>query len=140
MKKKIIPCLETWKKSIQDRPGNFSEAAKSKIVLSEQTIEGLKITILCLIEVTNFLLTEGCRFVLNERFSQDCLEEYFGRQIPPGRRSDNLDVIQFGYNEHIIRVVRSTAPMTGNTKEIYKGRPKSWFSSDDTMLAKRKKC
>ena len=140
LKEKFIPYLETWKKSIQDRPGNFSEAAKAKMFLSEQTFEGLKITVLSLIEATRFLLAEGCKFVLTERFSQDCLEEYFGRQRQLGRRSDNPDIVQFGYNDNAIRVVRSTAPMTGNTKGIYKGRQKSWFSSDDTKLAKRKKC
>ena len=108
--------------------------------LSEQTFEGLKVTVLSLIEATKFLKAEGCKFVLTERFSQDCLEEYFGRQRQLGRRSDNPDVVQFGYNDNAIRVVRSTAPMTGNTKGIYKGRQKSWFSSDDTKLAKRKKC
>ena len=139
MKEKFLPYLETWKRSIQERPGNFSEAAKAKMFLSEQKFQGLKIASLSLIAITKFLLAEGFRFVLTERFSQDCLEEYFGRQRQLGRRNDNPDVAQFGFNDNTIWVVRSTAPLTGNTKGIYKGRQKSWFSSDDTKLAKGKK-
>ncbi len=107
--------------------------------LSSQTYEGLKVTVLSLVEATKFLLAEGCEFVLTERFSQDCLEEYFGRQRQLGRRNDNPDVFQFGYNDNTIRVVRSTAPMTGNTKGIYKGRYRSWYNVDDTKLSKQKK-
>ena len=139
LKDKFLSYLESWKSSIQKRPGKFSDAEKAKMFLSEQTFEGLKITALSLISATKFLLAEGCDFVLSERFSQDCLEEYFGRQRQLGRRNDNPDVHQFGYNDNTIRVVRSTAPMTGNTSGIYKGRQKSWFYIDETKLAKRKK-
>ena len=38
---------------------------------------------------------------------QDYLEEYFGHQRQRGRRSDNPDAVQFGYNDRILQVQRN---------------------------------
>ncbi|KAK3727599.1 hypothetical protein QZH41_005923 [Actinostola sp. cb2023] len=45
-------------------------------------------------------------FVLTERFCQDPVEEYFGKQRKIGRRSDNPDIHRFGYNNNTIRIQR----------------------------------
>ena len=45
---------------------------------SQQTYEGLKISINAIIEAIQFLLQHEVRYVLTERFSQDPLENYFG--------------------------------------------------------------
>ena len=42
--------------------------------------------------------------MLTERFCQDVLEMYFGRQRGIGRRDGNPTVFQFGYNDNIIRM------------------------------------
>jgi len=67
-----------------------------------QTYEGYNVTVHSVIEATKFLLQEGMEFVLTERFSQDPVEKYFGKQREIGRRSDNLDICMFGYNNNTI--------------------------------------
>ena len=57
--------------------------------ISRQTHEGLQITCYSVIEATKYLLQQGFKFVLTERFRQDLLEEYFGRQRSIGCRNDN---------------------------------------------------
>ena len=61
-------------------------------------------------------------FVLTERLNQDCLEEHFGKHRALGRRNDNPDLKQFGYQSNTLRIKRSVAPVTGNTKRGHKKR------------------
>lgn len=88
--------LETLEDSTENRQGNFTQSARAKMFLSWQTYEGFSITVHSAIEVVRFLLEEGMEFVLTERFCQDPVEEYFGKQRQLGRRSDNPDIHQFG--------------------------------------------
>ena len=46
--------------------------------ISEQTFEGLQISVNSVIKGTKYLLKYGAKFVLTEKFNQDALEEYFG--------------------------------------------------------------
>ena len=52
--------------------------------LSQQTYEGLKISVYSHVEAIKFLLENGFQHVLSERFMQDVLEDYFGRQQAKG--------------------------------------------------------
>ena len=106
--------------------------------LSWQTYEGFSITVHSAIEVVRFLLEEGMEFVLTERFCQDPVEEYFGKQRQLGRRSDNPDIHQFGYNSNTIRIERSISCQSGNTKGR-KDTKKSWEQVTDAKLPCRKK-
>ena len=72
--------------------------------VSWQTHEGVQITVHSLVEVTEFLLSQGMEYVLSERFYQDPVEEYFGNQRMLGRRCDNPDIRTFGYNDNTIRI------------------------------------
>ena len=121
----FLQYLRHWKESTENRPGNFSQNARAKMFLSWQTYEGFNITVHSAIEVVRFLLEEGMEFVLTERFCQDPLEEYFGKQRQLGRRSDNPDIHQFGYNSNTIRIVRSISCQSGNIKGR-KDRKKAW--------------
>lgn len=103
-----------------------------------QTYEGLHITVNSLIEATKFLLNNGMPFVLTERFNQDALEEYFGRQRSLGRRNDNPTLVQFGYQSNAIRMQQSVAPVTGNTRGArVRKRTVSWSKVSDEPLRKR---
>ena len=112
----LLPYLDNWKESTENRPGNFSQNARSRMFLPWQTYEGLKITTHSTIKVVKFLLLQGMPFVLTERLNQDCLEEYFGKHRALGRRNDNPDLKQFGYQSNTLRIQKSVAPVTGNTK------------------------
>ena len=126
-----------WKESIENRPGNFSMAARSKMFISWQTFEGLQITTHSIIDATKFLLSEGMEFVLTERFCQDPVEEYFGNQRKFGRRCDNPDLRTFGYNDNTIRIQKNISCQSGNTRGRYDKR-KSWIEITHDKLPKRK--
>lgn len=67
------------------------------------------------------LKMEGTQFILTERFTQDPLEEFFGKQRACGGRNDNPTAQQFVYNTTNIRVQKSLGfhPIRGNCqKEI----------------------
>ena len=105
-----------WKKAIDSRPGKFLPTDRAKMFISQQTYEGLQITVHSTVEVVKFLISQGVDSVLTERFQQDPLEEYFGNQRQRGRRSDNPDPSQFAYNDRALDVQRNIVPIkAGNT-------------------------
>ena len=55
----FLEYLRLWKVSIDDRPGNFSQAAHSNLFLLWHTYEGIQISILSLKEVISSLLRNG---------------------------------------------------------------------------------
>ena len=57
--------------------------------ISSQTYEGLKITVHSVIKLVTFLIMHKVSYVLTERFCQDPLENYFGKQRSSGARKDN---------------------------------------------------
>lgn len=130
--------LRNWRESVANRPGEYTNNARSKMFLSWQTYEGLKITVHSVVEATKFLLNEGMEYVLTERFCQDPLEEYFGNQRKLGRRSDNPDMRQFGYNNNTIRVQHAVTCQSGNTRGR-KDKNKAWVNVSDDPVPKRKK-
>jgi hypothetical protein len=130
--------LRDWKEGITNRPGNFSKNAQSRMFLSWQTYEGLKMTTHSAIEATKFLLDEGMEYVLTERFCQDSVEEYFGNQRNLGRRNDNPDIRTFGYNNNTIMVQRAVSCQSGNTRGR-KDRNKAWVNISDDPVPKKKR-
>ena len=123
----FIGYLNEWKDNIMNRPGTFSRNERAKMFLSAQTFEGLQITAFSLIEVTKFLLGHGVKYVFSERFCQDILEEYFGRQRSLGRFSDNPNNRLVEYQTMTIMNQRSAAPGTGNTKGRNGTRKAQWM-------------
>ena len=87
--------------------------------LSLQTYEGLVISVHSHVKAIKFLLTNGLEYVLNERFMQDVLEDYFGLQRAKGRRADNPNAMEFRYNDLAIAVQRDIDPVC---------RRKCWWS------------
>ena len=110
----FLKYFEEWQTSIENRPGNFTKNAKSNMFLSWQTYECLKITVHSIIELVKFLLNHQVEYVLTERFCQDPLENYFGRQRSMGARKDNPTLRDFGYNDNTIRNQRVFRPIAGN--------------------------
>lgn len=134
----FLAFLRNWKESVARRQGNYSQNARNRMFLSWQTYEGLQITTHSVVKATKFLLNEGVQYVLTERFCQDPLEEYFGNQRKLGRRNDNPDLKQFGYNNNTIRVQRAVSCQSGNTHGR-KDRDRSWVNVSDDPVPKKKK-
>ena len=85
-------------------------------------------------------MDSGVKYVLTERFMQDCLEEYFGHQRQRGRRSDNPDAVQFGYNDRILQVQRNAGLVSrGNVGARRMEGESRWPTIRDEPLPKKKK-
>ena len=95
----FLKYFQDWLNSTEQRQGNFTKDAGQKMFISSQTYEGLKITVNSIIEATQFLLQHQ----LTERFCQDHVENYFGRQRSLGSRKDNPSMADFGDNDNAIR-------------------------------------
>lgn len=134
----FIDYLRRWKESTDDRPGDFTQNAKSRMCISWQTYEGFQMTTFFAIEATKFLLEEGMEFVLTERFCQDPVEEYFGNQRKLGRRTDNPDIRAFGYNNNTIRIQKSVSCQSGNTRSR-RDKRRSWDQVTHDPLPCRKR-
>ena len=131
----FLKYFENWKRNIENRPGNFTPNARNKMFLSWQTHEGLQITAYSIIGCIKFLLNSGMPYVLSEKFSQDDLENYFGRQRAIGSRRDNPTVRDVGYNNNTIKSQFSIAPLGGNVRNA----GGKWNIIDETPVPKRKR-
>ena len=113
LKNEFLPYFQQWLQSIQDRPGNFTPNARSNMFISWQTYEGIKITVNSVVELVKYLLSHNVSYVITEKFCQDPLENYFGRQRSMGARKDNPSVRDFGYNDNSIRNQKIFRPIQG---------------------------
>ena len=52
--------------------------------ISSQTYQGMKITVHSVTELIKILIMHKVSYVLTERFGQDPLENYFGKQCSSG--------------------------------------------------------
>ena len=132
--------LTKWKKATDEREGNFTPADRGKMFISKATFEGLQTTAHALVECVQFLLQNGFQYVLTNKFSQDPLEDHFGRHRGLGRRSCNPTVYALGHQENKLRLQRTIATSItpkGNTKGSK--RPKEGITITTSPLKRRKK-
>ena len=117
MENSFLDYLKKWKNAVDFRPGSFRLDDRSKMFISWQTYEGIKITVYSTIELTRYLLNNGVKYVLTGNYSQDCLENYNGRQRALGCRKDNPTLKDFGYNDNTIRNSKVFKPISGGNCE-----------------------
>lgn len=133
----FLSYFQLWKESIKERNDHpYTAQARSNMFISWQTYEGLQITVHSFKEVCKFLLEHGVRYILSERFFQDDLENYFGRQRAIGSRRDNPSVRDVGYNDNTIKSQFSVRPIAGN---VCASGSSKFNLIDDSPLPKRKK-
>ena len=138
LKDVFLAYLQRWKQSTLTCEGNYTADARQRMFLSGQTYEGLVISVHSHVDAIKFLLSEGFKYVLTERFMRDVLEDYFGHQREKGRRSDNPTAQQLGYNHLTISCQRDIAPVIrGNVGGRY-GKVK-WHQVSDEPVQKRQK-
>ena len=99
----FLDYLRTWCDSVIKRHGSYDADAQARMFISHQTY----LETYSLIELVKFLLNADVDFVLTNRFCQDPVKQYFGKQREFGRRSDNPIIKTFGYNDNSIRMQRS---------------------------------
>jgi hypothetical protein len=92
-----------------------------------------------MVEMIPFILkVKRVKFILTEKFCQDPLESFFGKQRMHGGANDNPTVAAFLKNSASLRVQGSVAlkPVRGNCR---RGKQKRDIDVDDTPLPKRKR-
>lgn len=109
----FLSYLDCWKESIEERDGTFTATERNNMFLSLPTYNGIKMSINSLKEIVPFLLENGFQYVFSEKFCQDDLENYFGRQRAIGRRKDNPSVKDTLYNDNIIKTQYDVKPIAG---------------------------
>lgn len=115
LKGEFLSYFDSWLNSIQSRPGNYDKTARNKMFISSQTYEGIKITVHSLVGCVEFLLDNHiCSYVLSERFCQDPLENYFGRQRSMLSRKDNPAIRDVAQNDSSIRNSKVFNPISGS--------------------------
>ena len=83
-----------------------------------QTYEGLLLTVHSFVEATKYLLLHGgVAYVSSEKFCQDTLENYFGKQRAIGGRRDNPSIRDVGYNDNTFKAQFSVRPIVGNLQD-----------------------
>lgn len=115
MQEVFLKYFSDWKENIEEQK-TCSKTDKNKMFISTQTYEGILTTTYSLIGAVKFLLQDGLEYVLTERFCQDPAEEYFSSQRQHGRRNENPDLYEFGYNANSIRIQREVAHSSGNVR------------------------
>ena len=127
-----------WRTSIESRPGMFTANDKAKMFISWQTFETLQMTIYSCIGLIKYLLNHEVKYVLSERFCQDPLENYFGRQRSMGARRDNPNIRTFGYQDNAIRSSKIFRSIRGNCISEKPSTNKIETESLPSRKAKRK--
>ena len=138
LKDEFLVYFEQWLLSIKTRPGNFSQKERNNMFISQQSYEGILITVNSLIEVIQFLLNNNVPYVLTERFSQDPLENYFGYQRSSCSRRDNPTIHDFGYNDNAIRNQKVFLPIAGSNSTSNE-KPDVLINCDPVPCRKKKK-
>jgi len=131
----FLEYLNNWKTSIDERPDKPDYKQKQLMFISAQTYEGILMSVNSLIECVTFLLRNGVNYVLTERFCQDDLENYFGRQRAIGHSQDNPRVIDVGYNDNTIKSQFSVRQIGGNVRAT----DTKWNEISNEPLPRRKK-
>lgn len=137
LKDEFLQYLHDWETAVMARP-KFSAAQKYKMMLSQETLLGIRITgieypillyetiipffiaALSFIELVKYIFTiPGVKFFLSEKISQDPLEKFFGMQRQRGGTNENPNIYQALKNTQALRVINTTCrhvTVKGNTR------------------------
>ncbi|XP_034236682.1 uncharacterized protein LOC117642528 [Thrips palmi] len=131
--------LQDWRQEVQTRPGRYTAMQRKAMTLTQETYEGIYITVHSFVEVVKYLLSPevGIDF-LNSRdlVCQDDLEQYFEAQRERGKLNNNPTLKQALHNDtKIMKMgeIRQTL-FKGNT---YRKRQAN-IEIDETPMPRRK--
>lgn len=95
----VLGEMKKWRQEVEARPGKFSARERKAMTITDETYQGMVITIHSFIAATKFLLGKEVDFVLPRSFCQDDLEQYFGDQRNCGRLNNCPDMKGFLHND-----------------------------------------
>ena len=110
--------LREWQNGVNKRPGMLSKANRASMLLSHQTVRGIKISCASISECVKDLLNQGAKYVLTHSFNQDPLEQHFGHYRHKSGANNNPSVYEVRNTLTTLRAVKSQAiaPKRGNVK------------------------
>lgn len=114
----FLAYIDEWEAYAQAQK-HLTSTEQIKLCLSQETLEGLRITVNSFIELVRYLLKQPhVQYVLSAKLSQDCVESFFGKQRMRGGYCENPTVSTFINGTQSLRVQSSTAiqPHKGNCK------------------------
>lgn len=114
---------------------------RRRLCLSDQTLEGIRLTITSFCELGPLLLSlPGVKYFLSEKLSQDPLEEYFQKQRSRLGANENPTSYDFGRNFVALDVAGSSLVKNnrGNTRGAQRDGP-AFDVADMRSLPRRKK-
>jgi len=117
LKEDFLAFINNWKEETDNIP-HLTQDMKSRLCLSYQTIEGLRITVHSFCEFVPYLLQKGADYFLSDKLNQDPIEEHFGRIRMRGGALDNPTLEEYGYMNHkcIVAKAEMIQVMRGNTR------------------------
>ncbi|KAH3859782.1 hypothetical protein DPMN_102605 [Dreissena polymorpha] len=132
----VITYLNDWEQQVNNRRGPFTKTQRANMLLSYQTLEGIKLAIHAISSCVKFLLEEGADYVLTNRFNQDPLEQHFGHYRLKCGSNRNPSVYEVRNVLRTIRAVNSQAIGTkrGNTQRD----PVDVQTIDNAKISRRK--
>eukprot|EP00731_Ephydatia_muelleri_P000111 Em0001g111a len=91
----FLPYLDKWENCVDEREG-FDKSQRSMMLLSKETRQGLKLTVMSFVELVQYLFTiPGVTVFLGNRICRDPLENFFGQQRQKGRANGNPSSSEF---------------------------------------------
>ena len=132
----FISYIDQWIEEVNSRPGPYSKKDKASMLLSHQTITGLKMSIRSITKCIQYMLSQGAQFILTHAFNQDPLEQHFGHYRHKSGANRNPSVYEVCNIMTNLRTVGAQAlvPKRGNTSG-----QNSLPAIDHTKLSKRKR-
>lgn len=137
LREEFLGFFVEWEQSVNASWPQLSKEEKNRLMLSHQTMLGLRISVNSICEIVEFLLNEGAPFVLTHHFNQDPIEEHFSHCRHKGGANNNPTVQDFQNSSAKLRVIGSSvlAPVKGNITKRRQQRDQV----DHTPLAKRRR-
>lgn len=137
--KGYVEYLKQWREEVMKRPGRFTKMERKAMTVTQETYQGICITVNSFIEVVPYLLTEvGVSFINSRDLTcQDDLEQYFEEQRERGKLNNNPSLKQALHNDtKIVKKGEISARLfKGNTKRK-QTRP---IEIDETPMPRRPK-
>ena len=75
MTNQFLSYPNTWKENTQNRSGDFTQNATSKLFVSSQTYHSIQIAVTSTTKTVQFLFQNCAIIILTEKFCQDPAEE-----------------------------------------------------------------
>ncbi|KAK3932248.1 Transposable element P transposase [Frankliniella fusca] len=135
LKTEFLSYLQQWEEFVANRTGNYTKDQRSRMIISHQSLEAIRITVHSFIEVAKFLMGKGAPYVSARKFNQDPLEQYFSDQRRVRGADNNPTAKQVLHSRVAFHAVgqMTSGGKRGNTEDTRQ------MEVDSTPLPVRKK-